>query len=199
MIVTPQDPRAPESGQVRAFLEGAQPLSFAAPHRTVAYEFMVQPLRRFGYARPTVRAPLYSGRCARARQTRACTPPPLAGPATRKLCAHAHTVFGDARYQPLATISNGPFYNLRPSNRVDEVTQFVDCVERIAERFLLPVLEALIQVFFFLILRLPRRQQLRKHQQARGRPAGELHIEQFTQSHARKTNDNALVESKTLR
>lgn len=37
--------------QVRAFLEGAQPLGFEAPQRAVAYEFIVQQLRRFGYAR----------------------------------------------------------------------------------------------------------------------------------------------------
>ena len=37
----------------------------------------------------------------------------LSGPATRKLCERAFVIFGDARYQRLARISNGHLYNLR--------------------------------------------------------------------------------------
>jgi hypothetical protein len=37
----------------------------------------------------------------------------LSGPATRKLCERMLLVFGDARYQRLAGISNGHLYNLR--------------------------------------------------------------------------------------
>lgn len=37
----------------------------------------------------------------------------LSGPATRKLCERAYHVFGDARYERLAGISNGHLYNLR--------------------------------------------------------------------------------------
>ncbi len=37
----------------------------------------------------------------------------LSGPATRKLCERAWKLDGDARYERLATISNGPLYNLR--------------------------------------------------------------------------------------
>lgn len=37
----------------------------------------------------------------------------LSGPATRKLCERAWHVFGERRYQRLASISNGHLYNLR--------------------------------------------------------------------------------------
>ena len=39
----------------------------------------------------------------------------LSGPATRKLCERAWHLFGDARYERLAAISNGHLYNLRNS------------------------------------------------------------------------------------
>ena len=39
----------------------------------------------------------------------------LSGPATRKLCARALHLFGDRRFERLATISNGHLYNLRHS------------------------------------------------------------------------------------
>lgn len=39
----------------------------------------------------------------------------LSGPATRKLCERAWAVFGDARFERLAGISNGHLYNLRAS------------------------------------------------------------------------------------
>ncbi|MEF8834490.1 MAG: hypothetical protein V5A42_06480 [Halofilum sp. (in: g-proteobacteria)] len=39
----------------------------------------------------------------------------LSGPATRKLCHRAWHVFGEARYERLAAISNGHLYNLRHS------------------------------------------------------------------------------------
>ncbi len=39
----------------------------------------------------------------------------LSGPATRKLCERAYYVFGDARFERLAHISNGHLYNLRHS------------------------------------------------------------------------------------
>jgi len=40
----------------------------------------------------------------------------LSGPATRKLCERACKLFGDVRYERLATISNGHLYNLRHSS-----------------------------------------------------------------------------------
>jgi transposase InsO family protein len=176
----------------------------------------------------------------------------LSGPTTRKLCERALLLFGDARYQRLAQISNGHLYNLRHSSRyqrqrgtvdktrpvsisiaqrrkptpqgrpgflrvdsvhqgdwdgikgvylidtVDEVTQFqvVGAVERISERFLLPVLVQLLNAFPFPILgfHADNGSEYINH-----RVAGlltKLHIQEFTKSRARQTNDNALVESK---
>lgn len=175
----------------------------------------------------------------------------LSGPATRKLCERAYTVFGDQRFVRLARISNGHLYNLRHSTRyqrqrrhvdktrpspvrigerrkpfpdgrpgflrvdsvhqgdqdgikglyhvnaVDEVTQMqvIVCVERISERFLLPALEQLLELFPFVIhgFHADNGSEYINH-----RVAGlldKLHIE-LTKSRARQTNDNALVESK---
>ncbi len=47
----PQNPRTPEPGAVRVFLEGAQSLSFTAPGREAAYEWIAAELRRFAYLR----------------------------------------------------------------------------------------------------------------------------------------------------
>jgi hypothetical protein len=176
----------------------------------------------------------------------------LSGPATRKLCERAFLVFGDARYERLAKISNGHLYNLRHSkgyqrhraltehtrpspvaigerrkprpegqpgylrvdsvhqgdqdgikglyliNLIDEVTQFqfVGAVERISERFLLPILHDLIQAFPFVIIAFhaDNGSEYINHQVAG--LLRKLHIEQFTKSRARRSNDNALVESK---
>ncbi|MHB8564618.1 MAG: hypothetical protein ACYDDA_11885 [Acidiferrobacteraceae bacterium] len=132
----------------------------------------------------------------------------LSGPATKKLCERAYTVFGQAEYQRLAGISVGHLYNLRHGtpyravrrhfektrptvshigerrkprpegrpgylrvdtvhqgdldgkkgvyhlNAVDEVTQFeiVCSVEKISERYLIPVLAALLEQFPFVVL-----------------------------------------------
>lgn len=176
----------------------------------------------------------------------------LSGPATKKLCERALRVFGDIRYERLATISNGHLYNLRQSkpyqrqrvavsktrptpvnigerrkprpqgqpgylridsvhqgdldgikglyliNAIDEVTQcqFVAAVERISERFLLPILERLIQAFPFVIrgFHADNGSEYINHQVAA--LLNKLHIEEFTKSRARRSNDNALVESK---
>jgi transposase InsO family protein len=176
----------------------------------------------------------------------------LSGPATKKLCERAFQVFGDVRYERLATISNGHLYNLRQSksyrrqrvavgktrptsipigehrkpqpqgqpgylrldsvhqgdldgikglyliNAVDEVTQcqFVAAVERISERFLRPLLERLILAFPFIIRasHADNGSEYINHQVAA--LLNKLHIQAFTKSRARRSNDNALVESK---
>jgi transposase InsO family protein len=176
----------------------------------------------------------------------------LSGPATKKLCERAFQVFGDSRYERLATISNGHLYNLRRSqgyrrqrgavdktravkiaigerrkprpngqpgylridsvhqgdldgikgvylvNAIDEVTQFqfIAAVERISEHFLLPILEQLIRAFPFTIraFHADNGSEYINHQVAR--LLNKLHVQEFTKSRARKTNDNALVESK---
>lgn len=176
----------------------------------------------------------------------------LSGPATKKLCERAFTLYGDTRYARLAKISNGHLYNLRQTalyrrqrvavsktrpvtvnigerrkpkpqgqpgylrvdsvhqgdldgikglyliNAIDEVTQFqfVAAVERISERFLLPILERLIQAFPFTIrgFHADNGSEYINHQVAR--LLNKLQVEEFTKSRARRCNDNALVESK---
>ncbi len=175
----------------------------------------------------------------------------LSGPATRKLCERAYTVFGDERFERLATISNGHLYNLRHStdyqrrrrhvdktrpspvrigerrkpfpegrpgflrvdsvhqgdldgtkglfhiNLVDEVTQFqfVGTTERLSERFLLPVLDALIAAFPFIIMGVHADNGSEYINKRVARLLEKLRIE-LTKSRARQSNDNALVESK---
>lgn len=176
----------------------------------------------------------------------------LSGPATRKLCERALTIYGDTRFERLAAISNGQLYTLRHSsayrqkrgsctktqsvqraigerrkpspegrpgfiridsvhqgdlngikglyhiNLVDEVTQFqfVGCVERISENFLIPVLEALIGRFPFDILGFhsDNGSEFINHRVAA--LLEKLRVGSFTKSRARRSNDNALVESK---
>jgi hypothetical protein len=83
-------------------------------------------------------------------------------------------------------------------NLVDEVTQFqfVGAVERISERFLLPLLYALIQAFPFPIkgFHSDNGSEYLNHQVAG--LLSKLQVEEFTKSRARQSNDNALVESK---
>ncbi len=83
-------------------------------------------------------------------------------------------------------------------NVVDEVTQyeFVGTVERISERYLIPVLEGLLGAFPF---------QIRGFHSDHGSEyvnyqvaalLEKLRVEEFTKSRVRRTNDNALAESK---
>ena len=296
MIVTLETHGLQTLEQLRAFLEGSQPLDFEAPSREAGYEFIVQQLRRFGYARlgradkgllrrylckvSGISRAQMSRLIAQFRDTRRirdhrgmpARPFPrrytredvlllvetdvlhatLSGPATRKLCERAYSLFGDLRYQRLATISNGHLYNLRHShtyqrrrgahdrtrpvtiaigerrkprpearpgflrvdsvhqgdldgikglyhiNLVDEVTQFqfVGSLERISERFLLPLLEALLNAFPFTVLAFHADNGSEYINHRVAALLGKLHIEEFTKSRARHTNDNALVESK---
>jgi len=82
-------------------------------------------------------------------------------------------------------------------NLVDAVTQFevVVAVERISEHFLIPALRAALDAFPFTVrgFHSDNGSEYINHQLAA--MLGKLHIE-FTKSRARRTNDNALVESK---
>ncbi|MCP3868252.1 MAG: transposase family protein, partial [Gammaproteobacteria bacterium] len=82
-------------------------------------------------------------------------------------------------------------------NAVDEVTQFeiVCSVEKISERYLIPVLEALLEQFPFVILAFHAdngSEYINKHV---AKLLNKLLIE-LTKSRPRHSNDNALVESK---
>jgi hypothetical protein len=295
MIVMLQTQGLKTLGDIRGFLAGSQAVEIKTPQREVAYAFIAETLRRFGYARlgraekGLLRAyvgkvtglsraqsarliarhrageRLHDRRGAPARPfPRRYTPEDirllaevdalhgnLSGPATRKLCERAWEVFGDARYERLAGISNGHLYNLRGSqtyqrcrgrvdkaravqirigerrrprpegrpgflrvdsvhqgdldgvkglyhiNLVDEVTQFqfVGSVERISEHFLLPVLAALLDAFPFVILGFHSDNGSEYINARVAALLAKLHAE-FTKSRSRRTNDNALAESK---
>jgi len=81
---------------------------------------------------------------------------------------------------------------------VDEVTRFqpVGSVERISERFLLPVLGALLAAFPFVLqgFHADIGSEYINHRVAELLP--KLHIGELTQSWARRTHENALAESK---
>ena len=83
-------------------------------------------------------------------------------------------------------------------NIVDEVTQYepIGCVPALSERFLVPVLEALIRAYPFEIqgFHADNGSEYINHRVAA--LLNKLHIGQFTQSRARQCNDNALVEGK---
>ena len=82
-------------------------------------------------------------------------------------------------------------------NLIDEVTPFqcVGSVERISEHFLLPVLAALFDTFPFVILGFHRDNGSEDINARVAALLAKLHAE-FTQSRSRRTNDNALAESK---
>ena len=87
---------------------------------------------------------------------------------------------------------------LYEANLVDEVTQyeFVAAVEAISGRFLVPALEALIESFPFEVkgFHADNGSEYVNHRVA---PLlRKLQVEEFTKSRPRRSNDNALVESK---
>ena len=83
-------------------------------------------------------------------------------------------------------------------NMVDEVTQFqqLAAVPRITEHFMVPVLEALAGAFPFRVLgfHADNGSEYINHRVAA--MLNKLHVEEFTKSRPRRSNDNALVESK---
>jgi len=81
---------------------------------------------------------------------------------------------------------------------VDEITQFqfVGSVERISENFLLPVLEALLEAFPFVVQSLHSDNGSEYINKRVAKLLEKLHVQEFTKSRARRSNDNALAESK---
>ena len=82
-------------------------------------------------------------------------------------------------------------------NTVDEVTQyeFIGAVPAISERFLLPVLEGLLDLFPFAVMGFHADNGSEYINRKVARLLAKLHAE-FTKSRARHSNDNALVEGK---
>ena len=176
----------------------------------------------------------------------------MSGTATRKVLRRQWEVFGDARFERLAGLSNGHLYNLRKTktyrnrrrvwqrtrpaavrigvrrrpnprgrpgylrvdtvhqgdldgvkgvyhiNVVDEVTQYqhVGTVRAISEAFLIPVLESLIEAFPFQIKGFHADNGSEYINRRVAKLLNKLHVGEFTKSRARRSNDNALVESK---
>jgi len=83
-------------------------------------------------------------------------------------------------------------------NLVDEVTQWqhVGTVEAISERFLVPVLEGLIEAFPFAVKGFHADNGSEYVNQHVAELLNKLHVGDFTKSRARRSNDNALVEGK---
>ena len=83
-------------------------------------------------------------------------------------------------------------------NLVDEVTQYeyVGAVRGISERFLVPLLEAVVSLFPFAVaaFHTDNGSEYINHRVAA--LLNKLHIRKFTKSRARHSNDNALVEGK---
>ena len=176
----------------------------------------------------------------------------MCGPATGAVMRRAFEVFGDRRFERLASLSSSHLYNLRRSktyrtkrtvwrhtkptatrigvrqrpvpegqpgfvrvdtvhqgdrdgekgtyaiNLVDEVTQIehIGAVARIAEAFLIPVLEELLVTLPFVVLGFHADNGSEYINRQVAELLNKLHIRQFTKSRARHSNDNALVEGK---
>jgi transposase InsO family protein len=107
---------------------------------------------------------------------------------------------GQPGYLRVDTVHQGDFDGMKGVyhiNAVDEVTQFeiVCSVEKISERYLIPVLEDLLEQFPFIILAFHAdngSEYINRHVVTL---LNKLLIE-LTKSRARHSNDNALVESK---
>ncbi len=83
-------------------------------------------------------------------------------------------------------------------NMVDEVTQFqqLASVRRITEQYMVPVLEALVGAFPFRVLGFHSDNGSEFINRRVADMLNKLHVEDFTKSRPRRSNDNALVESK---
>ncbi len=173
----------------------------------------------------------------------------MCGPATGAVMRRAFEVFGDRRFERLASLSSSHLYNLRRSktyrtkrtvwrhtkptatrigvrqrpvpegqpgfvrvdtvhqgdrdgekgtyaiNLVDEVTQIehIGAVARIAEAFLIPVLEELLVTLPFVVLGFHADNGSEYINRQVAELLNKLHIRQFTKSRARHSNDKSWV------
>ena len=83
-------------------------------------------------------------------------------------------------------------------NIVDQVTQYecVGAVENISERFLAPPLEALLDLFPFVVVGFHADNGSECVNHAVAALLNKLHVRDFTKSRPRRSTDNALVEGK---
>ena len=139
--------------------------------------------------RPAINAG--AGRCP--RRPAPCTSPSASGARPQP--------FGQPGYLRVDSVHQGDLDGIKGLyhlNLVDEVTQFqfVGSVERIDTPCLAPVLEALLRAFPFNVrgFHTDNGSEFINHKIAARLQA--LHIDEFTKSRPRRSNDNALVESK---
>ena len=123
----------------------------------------------------------------------------VCGQATQAVMRREFEVFGDARFERVDSVHQGDLdgrKGVHGINLVDEVTQyeFVGAVEAISERFPIPVLEGLLDLFPFVI----KGFHADNGSECVNRKVAALLEKQcaeFTRSRPRRSNDNALVES----
>ena len=139
--------------------------------------------------RPAINAA--AGRCP--RRPAPCTSPSASGAGPRPFGQPGYPA---GRFGPPRDLHG--IKGLYHLNLVDEVTQFqfVGSVERIDTSCLAPVLEALLRAFPFNVrgFHTDNGSEFINHKIAARLQA--LHIDEFTKSRPRRSNDNALVESK---
>jgi len=195
-VYTPADVRL-----LAAVDEAFGGMSALATREVLRREFEVHGDPRFERLAGISRSHMYNLRASRAYRTR-------------------RTVWGRTRPSPVAVaVRRAPEPNGRPGylrvdtvhlgdrdgqkgvcvvNAVDEVTQHehVGALPRISERFMAPLLEALLAMFPFRVLGF---HAVNGSEHVNHRVAAllnKLRVGEFTKSRARRSNDNALVEGK---
>ena len=195
-VYTPADVRL-----LAAVDEAFGGMSALATREVLRREFEVHGDPRFERLAGISRSHMYNLRASRAYRTR-------------------RTVWGRTRPSPVAVaVRRAPEPNGRPGylrvdtvhlgdrdgqkgvcvvNAVDEVTQYehVGALPRISERFMAPLLEALLAMFPFRVLgfHADNGSEYVNHRVAA--LLNKLRVGEFTKSRARRSNDNALVEGK---
>src|SRR5487761_2549369 len=125
MVIDMDEAKLTTLEDIRAFLAGTMAVEFSVCGKDEErYGHIAAVLNRFGYKRLKKPDKAYCapkhGLVRKFTEADIVVPAEtdslhgaLSGPATRHLMARALTVFGDARYERLATISVGHLYNLR--------------------------------------------------------------------------------------
>ena len=198
MIVTLCTQRIRTFDDIRAFLGGSEAAEITPHDREAAFAFIERTLVRFRYhfgpstaGKGLVRAFLakvtgYSG-----------------AQLTRLIAQQRRRPRQEGRpgFVRVNTVHSGDRDGEKGAyiiNMVDEVTQFqqLAAVRRITEQFMVPVLEALLGAFPFRVLAFHADNGSEYINHRVAAMLNKLHVEDFTKSRPRRSNDNALVESK---
>ena len=191
MIVTLCTERIRTLDDIRAFLGGNEAADITPHDREAAYAFIERALVRFRYHLGLSRA----GK-GRVREFLAKVTGYSDSQLSRLIAQQRRT--GRIREPPAASSRPALRDGVYVINMVDEVTQFqqLAVVPRITEHFMVPVLAALAGAFPFRILgfHADNGSEYINHRVAA--MLNKLHVKEFTKSRPRRSNDNALVESK---